>query len=413
MMRCQVCGQENPDVARFCLNCGSPLASAAAGGDERRVVTVLFVDMVGSTARAEKLDPEDQRALLDRYYARVRSEIERFGGMVEKFIGDAVMAVFGAPVAFGDDPERAVRAALAVRNAVDDLNAADPELDLQVRIAVNTGEAVAALGARPELGESMVAGDVVNTAARLQVHAPVNGIVVGEETYRTTRAAIEYTPGEAVTARGKARPIPIWFAGHPTTDAGQRRLSEAPLVGRQRELELLSGIWSRVIEESQAHLVTLVGPPGIGKSRLAYEFGERVSALGGRTLRGRSTPYGASTPYAAFASHVKQVAGIFDTDADEAASLKLHTAVETLLGADGAAEVASHLGALISLRTGTQAPDRQTLFLSVRRFVEALATRQPTLLVFEDVHWADSAMLDLMDELAALLHDSPVLLLAR
>ena len=412
MIRCAVCGQENPEIARFCLNCGSPLASAAAGGEERRVVTVLFVDMVGSTARAEKLDPEDQRALLDRYYARVRVEIERFGGMVEKFIGDAVMAVFGAPVAFGDDPERAVRAALAVRDAVDDLNAADPELDLQVRIAVNTGEAVAALGARPELGESMVAGDVVNTAARLQVHAAVNGIIVGEETYRSTRAAIEYTEGEPVTARGKADPIAVWFAQHAVTDAGQRRLSEAPMVGRERELELLSGIWGRVLDESCAQLVTLVGPPGIGKSRLAYEFGERVSALGGRTLRGRSTPYGASTPYAAIAAHVKQVAGIFDTDAEEAATHKLHAAVETLLGARDAPEVASHLASMIALRTGTQAPDRQTLFLSVRRFVEALAARQPVLLVFEDVHWADSAMLDLLDELAALLRDSPVLLLA-
>src|SRR5215218_5289830 len=412
MMRCQVCGQENPDVARFCLNCGSPLASAAAGGDERRVVTVLFVDMVGSTARAEKLDPEDQRALLDRYYARVRSEIERFGGMVEKFIGDAVMAVFGAPVAFGDDPERAVRAALALRDAVDDLNAADPELDLQVRIAVNTGEAVAALGARPELGESMVAGDVVNTAARLQVHAPVNGIIVGEETYRSTRGSIAYTVGDAVTARGKAEPIAVWFAERAVTDAGQRRLSEAPMVGRERELEQLDAIWGRVIDEGRVQLVTLVGPPGIGKSRLGYEFGERVTVHGGRTLRGRSTPYGASTPYAAFAAHLKQVAGIFHTDTEEAATQKLHAAVEALLGTEAAPQVASHLASLISLRTGTQAPDRQTLFLSARRFVEALAGRQPTLLVFEDVHWADSGMLDLLDELAALLHDSPVLLLA-
>jgi class 3 adenylate cyclase len=412
MIRCAVCGQENPDIARFCLNCGSPLAPAAAGGEERRVVTVLFVDMVGSTARAEKLDPEDQRALLDRYYARVRVEIERFGGMVEKFIGDAVMAVFGAPVAFGDDPERAVRAALAVRDAVADLNTADPELDLQVRIAVNTGEAVAALGARPELGESMVAGDVVNTAARLQVHAPIDGIIVGEETYRSTRAAIEYVAGEAVTARGKAEPIAVWFAERAVTDAGQRRLSEAPMVGRERELELLAGIWRRVVDQSCTQLVTLVGPPGIGKSRLAYEFGEWVSAHGGRTLRGRSTPYGASTPYAAFAAHVKQVAGIFDTDSEEAATRKLDAAVEKLLGSEAAPEVASHLAALLSLRTGSQAPDRQTLFLSARLFVEALAGRQPTLLVFEDVHWADSAMLDLLDELAALLRDSPVLLLA-
>ena len=412
MIRCAVCGQENPDIARFCLNCGSPLAPAAAGGEERRVVTVLFVDMVGSTARAEKLDPEDQRALLDRYYARVRVEIERFGGMVEKFIGDAVMAVFGAPIAFGDDPERAVRAALAVRDAVDDLNAADPELDLQVRIAVNTGDAVAALGARPELGESMVAGDVVNTAARLQVHAPVNGIIVGEETYRSTRGTFEYKAGEPVIARGKSAPIAVWFAERAVADAGQRRLLEAPMIGRDRELELLSEIWGSVVDECRAQLVALVGPAGIGKSRLGYEFGERVTAHGGRVLRGRSNPYGASAPYAALAAHLKQVAAIFDSDTDEAATRKLHAAVETLIGPDDAQQVASHLASVMSLRSGTQAPDRETLFLSVRRFVEALAGRQPTLLVLEDVHRADSGMLDLLEDLAALLRDSPVLLLA-
>ena len=184
------------------------------------------------------------------------------------------------------------------------------------------------------------------------------------------------------------------------------------MVGRERELELLSGMWRRVVDESRAQLVALVGPPGIGKSRLGYEFGERVSAHGGRTLRGRSTPYGASTPYAAIVAHMKQLAGIFDTDTEDAATRKLHAAVETLIGPDDAPQIASHLASLIALRTGTQAPDRQTLFLSVRRFVEGLAARQPTLLVFEDVHWADSAMLDLLDELAALLHDSPVLLLA-
>src|ERR687898_2927746 len=147
MVICGVCGQENPEAAKFCLNCGSPLGAAAAGRvEERRVVTVLFVDRVGSTSRAEKLDPEDVRDVLDRYYRRVRQEIEHFGGVVEKFIGDAVMAVFGAPIAFGDDPERAVRAALAVRDAIAAMNAADPELDLQIRIAVNTGEALVALG---------------------------------------------------------------------------------------------------------------------------------------------------------------------------------------------------------------------------------------------------------------------------
>jgi predicted ATPase len=240
----------------------------------------------------------------------------------------------------------------------------------------------------------------------------VNGIVVGEETYLSTRGAIEYRPGEPVTARGKERPIPVWFAERAITDAGQRTLSPVPMVGRERELELLLGIWSRVIDEGRAHLVTIFGPPGIGKSRLAWDFGERVTAHGGRTLRGRSTPYGTSTPYAAFAAHLKQVAGIFDSDSEHDATAKLRTALVDLLGAAEADEVAAHLGSLLSLRTGPEAPDRQAVFLAARRFVEQLGARQPILLVFEDLQWADASMLDLLDELAALLHDTPVLLLA-
>src|SRR5215210_6176094 len=412
MPACPQCATENPDGARFCFACGAQLAGAEpTRSEERRVVTVLFVDMVGSTARAETLDPEDVREVLDRYYRRVRVEVEHFGGVVEKFIGDAVMAVFGAPVAYGDDPERAVRAALAVRDGVAALNEADPELDLNIRVAVNTGEALVALGGRPDAGEAMVAGDVVNTAARLQGHAPVNGIVVGEETYLSTRGAIEYEPAEPVTARGKAQPIPVWLAVVAITNAGERTLSPAPLVGRARELDLLHGVWERVVAERRTHLVTIFGPPGIGKSRLAWEFGELVGRLGGRTLRGRSTPYGASSPYAAFVGHLKQVAGIFDSDPSAVAADKLDAAVADLFGG-GDTGVASHLAALAGLRTGSEAPDRQTLFLAARRIVEHLAARQPTLLVFEDLHWADASMLDLLDELAARLHSAPVFLLA-
>src|SRR5438445_2905317 len=182
---CPNCGQENPPIAKFCIACAQPLPARAHGlPEERKVVTVLFADLVGFTARAERLDPEDVRAILTPYFTRVRSELETFGGTVEKFIGDAVMAVFGAPVAHGDDTERAVRAAIALRDAVAELNAADPDLDLQVRIAVNTGEALVSLGARTSEGEGMVAGDVVNTASRLQEAAPTNGILVGDETYR-------------------------------------------------------------------------------------------------------------------------------------------------------------------------------------------------------------------------------------
>ena len=172
-MRCPVCGEENSERARFCQACATPLAKEEGSREERRVVSVLFVDLVGFTSRAEQLDPEDVRTMLTRYHERARAEIERFGGVVEKFIGDAVMAVFGAPVAYGDDAERAVRAALSVRDAIADMDDADPLLDLQVRAAVNTGEAIVDLNARPELGLAMVAGDVVNTASRLQSNAPI------------------------------------------------------------------------------------------------------------------------------------------------------------------------------------------------------------------------------------------------
>src|ERR1700712_3229863 len=181
-MVCHACDAENPEGASFCLRCGAALAGASLPRDERRIVTVIFVDLVGFTARAESLDPEEVRAVLTPYHDRVRREIESFGGVVEKFIGDAVMGIFGAPLAHGDDAERAVRAALEIRDRIDGVAGGE----LQIRIAVNTGEAIVSLGPRPALGESMVAGDVVNTAARLQAAAPVNGIVVGEKTYLET-----------------------------------------------------------------------------------------------------------------------------------------------------------------------------------------------------------------------------------
>src|SRR5438067_4951218 len=196
MPLCSRCGQDNPDVAKFCLACGAPLAPPEPAREERKLITVLFCDIVGSTAKAEQMDPEDVRARLAPYYARVRGELERFGGTVEKFIGDAVVALFGAPVAHEDDPERAVRAASAICEAIDDLNAADEWLDLQVRVGVNTGEALVVVGARTTEGEWMAAGDVMNTAARLQSAAPVNGVLVGAETYRATRGTIEYADAE-------------------------------------------------------------------------------------------------------------------------------------------------------------------------------------------------------------------------
>ncbi len=298
MRGCTHCGQENPAAARFCFACGQPLAEPARTSEERRVVSVVFVDLVGFTARSETLDPEDVRAFLNPYYERVRSELERFGGRVEKFIGDAVMGVFGAPVAYGDDHERAVRAALAVRDWAG-------EDGLEVRVAVNTGEAIVDLEARPDQGQAMIAGDVVNTAARLQTAAPVGSVLVGRETYASTRTSIEYQPGfEPIQAKGKSEPVQAWLALRASVAAGERALTRVPMVGRERELEVLKGIWERVVAERRPHLVTVFGPAGIGKSRLALELMEHVgssrrlgysaaarrrTARRARTARSRST----------------------------------------------------------------------------------------------------------------------------
>ncbi len=411
MPRCRACDQENPEIARFCLACGAPLAEEPAPREERRIVSVVFVDLVGFTSRSEQLDPEDVRAILSPYHETVRAEIESFGGIVEKFVGDAVMAVFGAPTAHGDDPERAVRAALAVREAVPALNAERPGLELRIRGAVNTGEAVVSLSARPALGEAMVAGDVVNTASRLQQHAPVGEIVVGEETFRATRAAIEYEAAEPVTAKGKAEPVAVWRAVAAASATGERYLSTTPFVGRDRELGLLDATWERVELERRPHLITILGPSGVGKSRLTAEFTEGVVSRKGRIARGRSLPYRERSAYGAFASQVKELAGIYDSDDVEVATDKLRALVERLVGKDEAAVVAGHLAILLGFETEATAPDRDSLFQSVRVFIEAGARDEPTAFVFEDVHWADSALLDLIELLAARLQDLPVLLL--
>jgi class 3 adenylate cyclase len=412
MIMCRSCGQENPPIAKFCLACAQSLAEQAQGlAEERKVVTVLFADLVGFTARAERLDPEDVRAILTPYFARVRREIESFGGTVEKFIGDAVLASLGAPVVHGDDPERAVRAALAMCSAVEELNRTEPELELKIRVAVNTGEALVSLDASAAQGEGVVAGDVVNTASRLQEAAPVNGILVGEETYRATRTVIRYEDAEPVIAKGKQDPVRVWRPLTASAAPGERAAGRVPMLGRASELAVLERIWERVVAEQRPQLATLFGPAGIGKTRLSGEFAQLAGAGGARVIKGRSLPYGEVLPYAAFAAQVKQVARIFDTDEVGDACEKLNRAVAELVDGD-ADEVASHIAMLIGLGSEGAVGDRQTLFFSARRLVEALATEQPTVLVFEDIHWADDGMLDLLEVLASRVRDVPLFLLA-
>ena len=397
----------------FCTQCGAALHARPhrAATEERRVVTVLFVDMAGFTSRAERLDPEDVRAILQPYFARLRLEIEAFGGTVEKFIGDAVMAVFGAPLVHGDDPERAVRAAFAIRDGIADMNAKDPELDLHIRLAVNTGEAIVALDAKPTEGEGMVAGDVVNTASRLQSLAPEDAILVGEETYRCTRSIVEYREVDPLAVKGKHIPVRAWLALSCASSPGERAAKSELFVGRDHELTALHRLWQASVAERRAQLVTVVGEAGIGKSRLAAEFCGQVAEQGGRSLRGRVLPYGASTPYGPFTQHVKQRAGIFASDSLPTAREKLRAAVATLIDHDVETTV-SHLEMLIGLGSDGEVPERRMLFFSARQFVQALADEQPTVLLLEDLHWADEGMLDLLELLASRVRDVPLLLLA-
>ena len=409
--RCPHCGQANAAEARFCNACGRQLATAGAR-EERKIVTVLFVDLVGFTARADHLDPEDVRAILTPYYARLRTEIESFGGTVEKFIGDAVVGVFGAPVAHGDDPERAVRAALSVRAAIAEMNAGDERLDLQVRLAVNTGEAIVSLGARPELGEGMVAGDVINTASRLQSSAPTDGILVGELTYRATHSLVEYHEVGPMTVKGKDIPVRGWLALSMHAGPGERATANVPLVGRVRETAILRRLFDGVVDEQRPHLVTVFGEAGVGKTRLAAEFTDEREAAGFRVLRGRSLPYGEKTMHGPFTQHVKQFAGIFASDDVEAARDKLHAAVALLGIGDGADELVAHLALFIGLGRDDEVADRQVLFFATRQFVEAVARDRPTVFVFEDLHWADAGTFDLLEVLASRIRHSPVMLLA-
>jgi class 3 adenylate cyclase/tetratricopeptide (TPR) repeat protein len=409
MVTCPACGQENPDSSRFCGMCGAPLTAAAAPPrEERKVVTILFTDLVGSTARAEGLDPEDVSATLSAYYAQLRAELERFGGTVEKFIGDAVMAVFGAPVAHEDDAERAVRAALAIRESIGE--------DLQIRTAVNTGEALVALGAKPGEGDAMVAGDVVNTAARLQGAAPVNGILVGEATYRATRHVIDYLEAEPVEAKGKSELVKVWEAVAARSRFGSdvEEKLRTPLVGRERERDLLADALIRARTEQSAQLVTLVGVPGIGKSRLVAELFQITDAdeeiISWR--QGRSLPYGERVSFWALGEIVKAHAGILESDDTATAEAKLDAMVETLGEDEAEGEwLARHTRPLVGLE-GAERTEREEAFAAWRRLLEAAAEQRPLVLVFEDLHWADEALLDFVDHLADWATTVPLLIVA-
>ena len=409
MTVCPSCGRESADDARFCSACGIQLVDEPTR-EERKVVTCLFCDLVGFTSRAERMDPEDVRGLLQPYHARLRSELERFGGTVEKFIGDAVMAVFGAPVAHEDDPERAVRAALSIRDALVE------EGDLEVRIGITTGEALVALGARPEAGEGMASGDVVNTAARLQAAAPTNGVLVDETTFHATERAIEFGDARAIEAKGKTEPISVREALKARARVSVERVGGAPLVGRAQEVNLMRETFARVVSEREPQLVTLVGVPGIGKSRLVFELFQTIetNAYGLVYWRhGRSLPYGEGVTFWALGEMVKAQAGILESDVPREAEEKLHQAVERFVSdVTDAAWIERRVRPLAGLEADDALGDhRDEAFAAWRRYLEAIADERPLVLVFEDLHWADDALLEFVDYLVDRAGGIPLLVL--
>jgi predicted ATPase/class 3 adenylate cyclase len=440
---CPSCGSENPPGAKFCVECGTELAAAAATEptirepaevealpEERRKATVLFADLSGYTAVAERMDPEAVKSLIDRALQRLGQEVTRYGGRVDKYIGDNVMAVFGAPVAHEDDPERAVRAGLAMQAAMEEINdhiAAAAGVGFELRVGVNSGEVLAG-----QVGdEYTVIGDAVNVAARLQAAARPRSVTVGEGTFRVTRRTIAYDELDPLDLKGKSEPVPAWEATRVLAPGAQRRAAraETPLIGRDDESTLIESLLERVVREGRPHLVTLIGQAGVGKSRLIRELTGSVADRPQRPAvrEGHCPAYGTGIGYWALAEVFRQQFEIVDTDDSEVAWSKLRDGVEELVSDAEAEELPERLAAMIARPLGIEPADgegtttatleledpqqmRDRLFSAVRSVAEAVSRRRPLILVFEDIHWADEGMLDLIEYLARWVR-GPVLLI--
>ncbi len=422
-LACPTCSTPHAVGAKFCAECGTSLvtisseevpAPAASPAAERRLVSVLFADLVGFTTLSEGRDAEDTRELLTRYFDTARAVIERYGGTVEKFIGDAVMAVWGTPVAQEDDAERAVRAALDLVDAVAGLAAAVGAPGLQARGGVLTGEAAVTVGAE---GQGMVAGDLVNTAARIQSAAEPGTVLVGEATKRATEAALVYEDAGTHDLKGKAEAEQLW---RPLRVVGGRRGEgrvaglEAPFVGRERELRLVKELFHAASDDARATLVSVIGVAGIGKSRLAWEFEKHIDGLAVDVWwhRGRCLSYGDGVAYWALAEMVRGRAGILEDEDESSALGKLRaTVAEHVTDPTERDWVEPRLQHLLGLVERTTA-DRDDLFSAWRLFFERLADRGAVVLVFEDLHWADSGLVEFVEHLLEWARARPIYVLA-
>jgi class 3 adenylate cyclase len=444
---CASCGRENREGRKFCVGCGRPLAveltcpscgaryepdesfcgdcgtaltaapaQAAAAAPvettvaERRLVSVLFADLVGFTTLSESRDPEEVRELLSRYFDTCRRLVGLYGGVVEKFIGDAVMAVWGTPVATEDDAERAVRTALDLVAAVQALGQEAGIDGLRARAGVLTGEAAVNTAA---VGEGMVAGDLVNTASRVQSVAETGAVFVGEATRRATEGTVVYEPGGSFELKGKEGETPLWRALRVVSGRGGSLKSEgleAPFVGRDRELRQIKDLFHVCEEEGRAQLVSVTGIAGIGKSRLAWEFYKYFDGIV-QTIywhRGRCLAYGEGVTYWALADMVRWRCGIAEDEGPEQALQKLQAALEEhLLDPEERRFVEPRLAQLLALGEGAS-HERQDLFAAWRLFFERLADTYPTILAFEDMQWADESLLDFVEYLLEWSRDKPL-----
>jgi class 3 adenylate cyclase/tetratricopeptide (TPR) repeat protein len=400
---CPGCGEENPDKFRLCGFCGTPLAPELPPQEVRKTVTIVFSDLKGSTAMGEKLDSEAVREVMTRYFDEMRAALERHGGVVEKYIGDAIMAVFGLPRVHEDDAIRAVRAALDMRSRLAELNEEIEQrwgVTIGNRTGVNTGEVVSG---DPAAGQRLVTGDTVNTAARLEQAAPTNEVLVGEPTYRLVRHAVSVEPVEPLELKGKAERVPAYrLISVEETDIVERDHGR-PLVGRTRELEILTGELETAVHESACRLATIVAQAGVGKSRLIEEFASQVEPEA-RILRGRCLSYGRGITFWPLVQIVGDAAGIREDDTPDQARAKLAAAA-----GPGAEDIVARIASAIGLGDADFSLDE--VFWATRKLLEIQAAQQPLVVIFEDIHWAEPAFLDLIENLAATASNVPLLLL--
>jgi class 3 adenylate cyclase/tetratricopeptide (TPR) repeat protein len=403
---CPRCGEANSDRARFCQACASPLAPTEVSSAARKTVTVVFSDVAGSTALGERLDPESVRRLMGRYFDAMRDVLERHGGTVEKFIGDAVMAVFGIPRLHEDDALRGVRAAAEMRERLAVLNGElirEFGVEIRSRTGVHTGQVAAG---DPDAGQTLVTGDAVNTAARLEQAAQPGEILLGETTLTLVRDAVAAEPVEPVRAKGKAEPVLAYRLLEVVSGADARaRRFDAPMIGREAELSAIVDAFERTVAARTCRVVTLLGEAGVGKSRLALEA---IRALGDRALilRGRCLPYGEGITFWPVTEVVRQAAGISDEDEPDVARRRIVSLLEAVEHGDRIAEGVADLVGLEG-----KARSAEEGFWAVRRLFEALARTGPLVLVFDDIHWGEETFLDLLSYVVEWTSGVPVLVL--